>query len=93
MNNVNEIRLTIYQYILYEEEFLRHLEKEQDGYSDEAHVMEEEANADYSKRLAYINSVQEMRRYRAGVIAHHTYTDLLRVRYMEMDNKINMENT
>ena len=91
MNNVNELRLEIFNYILSEEQFLISLEREQDGYSDEAHILEEQANADYNKRLAYINAVQEMRRYRSGVITHHAYVNLLRGRYMEMDNKINME--
>lgn len=91
MSNVNELRLEIFNYVLAEEKFLIELEREQDGYSDEAHLMEEQANADYNKRLTYINAVQEMRRYRAGVVSHHEYINLLRGRYMEMDNKINME--
>lgn len=89
MSTVNELRLEIFNYIISEEGYLHELEKKQDAYSDDAHIMEEQANLDYNKRLAYINAVQEMRRYRSGVMAHHAYVNLLRTKYMEMDNKLN----
>lgn len=91
MSTINEIILEIFKYIKYEEENLQKLDRKQDKLSDAAHQLEEGANADYEQRLAYIDAVQKMRRYRAGVVSHHNYISGLQIRYMEMNNKLSLE--
>lgn len=91
MTKVNELILEIFKYIKSEESRLHNLEKEQNNNSDIAHSLETEANSNYEKRLQYIKAVKEMRRYRAGVLAHHDYISDLQIRYMEMNNKLSVE--
>lgn len=85
----NRIILEIFKYIKAEESFLESLERGQNSSSDNAHTLEEEANVNYEQRMNYINAVQAMREYRAGLVSHHEYVSNLQIRYMEMNNKVN----